>query len=361
MWVRRSSKQTGFTIVELVVAISIIAVLAIISVVGYGAWQSSIRKTQVKNELTAAASAMESARSTNNGYPSSLPPAYEPSGEVTVTLFSVSTDKFCLDGVSNNDSNIKFYIDSKSQSQGAVEGDCTMRGEATVPGQATISGITVTSATSATVTWGAVAGDVTGYTIACATDPAFIVNTVTATAAGNETSKVVTGLVEVAQYYCRVRAENAVGNGQWSDRSTVSMVYIAIVPPTGLSASVPSTGSVLMHWNAVTIPIAATSYDLRYSSSSDMASPSNITGIAATNYTVSLVNGATYYFQVRSVASVGASAWSGVVNVTVVCGFAQTTTPPVSLATFANEKHDTVDLGEGAGQQHRVRTIVMCG
>ncbi|MEI6229052.1 MAG: prepilin-type N-terminal cleavage/methylation domain-containing protein [Candidatus Saccharibacteria bacterium] len=62
-------KSKAFTIIELVVVITVIGILATITVVGYGNWRQSVDESVVKSDLQAAAAAMENYRSFNGGYP----------------------------------------------------------------------------------------------------------------------------------------------------------------------------------------------------------------------------------------------------------------------------------------------------
>ena len=77
--------KLGFTIVELIVVISVIAILAAVTFVGYNGWRYSAISAQVKSDLQGAAAAMETARSFGEGYPESIPATYTP-GEGVVLL-----------------------------------------------------------------------------------------------------------------------------------------------------------------------------------------------------------------------------------------------------------------------------------
>lgn len=119
------NKSKGFTIVELIVVISVIAILAAISIMGYGAWRTNVTVTQVKNDLDAAASAMEDYRTYNNGYPSTLPATVTPSKHVTLTVSSDSSaTAYCIDGVSSDSASNTYYVSSGTKDQGALPGTC---------------------------------------------------------------------------------------------------------------------------------------------------------------------------------------------------------------------------------------------
>lgn len=57
----KNYSKNGFTIVELIVVIAVIAILAGLVIVGYGQWRSNLTNSEVKNDLSAAATAMDSA------------------------------------------------------------------------------------------------------------------------------------------------------------------------------------------------------------------------------------------------------------------------------------------------------------
>lgn len=73
MWVKQ--KQTGFTIVELLIVIVVIAILAAITVVAYNGIQQRARDTQMFSDLANAAKKFELYNVDNGAYPSSGPQA----------------------------------------------------------------------------------------------------------------------------------------------------------------------------------------------------------------------------------------------------------------------------------------------
>lgn len=120
-----STSLRGFTIVELIVVISIIGILAGISIVSYGNWQKSLIQAQLKSDLNGAATAMESYRNFNNGYPLSVPSTFTPSAGVTMTGGSYGGDKtYCIDAVNSKYPGVSYYINSTHSGVDAQEGDC---------------------------------------------------------------------------------------------------------------------------------------------------------------------------------------------------------------------------------------------
>jgi prepilin-type N-terminal cleavage/methylation domain-containing protein len=210
---RRSS---GFTIVELIVVISIVAVLAAITTLGYGAWQSSLKQNQVKSDLAAAAGAMEDARTFGDDYPLALPSSFTPSEGSEITLSVPGLNAYCIDGTIESDNSIEFYIDNLTRIEGAQEGTCAGRGVAVslaAPASASIIGV---SGTNLSLSWDVVAG-ATEYEIQCSPDQSYVVVLASATASGGGTNSYSFEDVDpAAMYYCRVRAVNAGAESAWT-------------------------------------------------------------------------------------------------------------------------------------------------
>lgn len=76
----------GFTIVEMIIVIIVIAILATITAVSYGRFRYDALNTAVQNDLRVAVTAMESAKTHENEYPSALPGNFSPSNNSTVVL-----------------------------------------------------------------------------------------------------------------------------------------------------------------------------------------------------------------------------------------------------------------------------------
>ncbi len=105
----------GFTLVELMVSVAVLAILAGVSVVGYGKWRESVAQKEVQSDLQVAASAMEGVKNFGNGYPSSIPPAFKGSPNVTVTYISGDDSSYCIRAVSNLYSYVSYYLSSSSK------------------------------------------------------------------------------------------------------------------------------------------------------------------------------------------------------------------------------------------------------
>ena len=138
---RTDSNESGFTLIELVVVISIIGILASIVIVSYGSWKQSTITSQLKSDLNGVAAAMENYRNFNNGYPTTVPSSFNPSSGVTLTRGSTDGGvTYCVDAVNSQFPSLNYFI---SSSKGAQLGTCTIitcpSGFISVPGSSTYS------------------------------------------------------------------------------------------------------------------------------------------------------------------------------------------------------------------------------
>ena len=131
------------------------------------------------------------------------------------------------------------------------------------------------------------------------------------------TEDIIDELTNGTEHCFKVRADNELGEGMWSDEACATPVATApTVAPTGLGAT-PGNGQVTLSWNAPSddggSPI--TNYEYEVDASGNWVS----TNSATTSTTVpSLTNGTQYSFRVRAVNAVGAGPESASVNATPV-------------------------------------------
>lgn len=112
--------SSGFTIVELLIVIVVIAILATISIVAYNGIQNRARESLLKSALSNAGKWMQTENAKNGTYPTSLSSFQGQSG-VALSLSTVAGG-FCINGETLNGSPLSFRNESTS---GIQEGLCS--------------------------------------------------------------------------------------------------------------------------------------------------------------------------------------------------------------------------------------------
>ena len=107
----------GFTVVELLVVITIIVTLTAILVFAFGDWRQRTANTEVKTALTHLAAALKNDLNFDNAYPTTaegVPSSYQPSDGVTISYTSTTTT-YCASGTSTADASVVWYISNTNQ------------------------------------------------------------------------------------------------------------------------------------------------------------------------------------------------------------------------------------------------------
>lgn len=109
-------KDSGFTLVEIMIVVAVIAILAGIIIVGYGAWRKSASENVVKSDLTVLFAKMESVRQATNQYPTSVPSDVQKNNTTTFTYVSGDATTYCIQGQNSGNADVYFHVTQGSQS-----------------------------------------------------------------------------------------------------------------------------------------------------------------------------------------------------------------------------------------------------
>lgn len=142
----KQKNSAAFSIVEIIIVVTVISILAAITIVSYGQWRERVAETEVKSDLAGVQAAMEDYRNFNNKYPNNIAFGEEFDGvNNTKNLFVQSRGvdatyvwgdelKYCAEAASVSKPDIKFYIDSTySNPQDGVCGEYVDEGDGVEP------------------------------------------------------------------------------------------------------------------------------------------------------------------------------------------------------------------------------------
>ena len=252
--------RSAFTIVELIVVISVISILAAIVLVSYGAWRTSTATSSLKSDLGHVASAMESSRTFSGTYPLVIPSTFTASATNTITLTLPDPKSFCLDGTTSISSSVKYYIDNLTQANGATSGTCASRTSLPIPGVVSSVAFT-TGSTQIAINWTLASPNyATQYLAQCSLDPAFITGLIQTTVTGATiTSASIPGANPASTYYCRVQASNTNGQSGWSGSSNGNTQQLTCADTNQYGTypscynydSIPAGSSIAGYWSTV--------------------------------------------------------------------------------------------------------------
>ncbi len=257
----RRVRDNGFTIIEMLIVVAVIAILAAIVVVSFGAWRANINANVVKSDLKAAAATMETTRNDQGGYPSSIPSSFKASDNVVLVLTGSTSATFCITGSYSTSPSTQFYIDNTFATQEPKSGSCATRPVANVPGRVTNVAFSSLSSTQIQVQWVlANPNYATSYEIECAQDAAFILGKISSkVSSGTASTGIVAGVQPSTLYFCRVKAVNANGQSTWSDAPTGGGSVASSCSEIGLYGTYPNCysydslalgTSISGYWNA---------------------------------------------------------------------------------------------------------------
>jgi prepilin-type N-terminal cleavage/methylation domain-containing protein len=120
---KNKKTNAGFTIVEVMTVIAVIGILVTITYFMIGDWRKRTAQSEVSSDLNSLVSAMESAKTFSNGYPSSIPSTFTSSKNVTVTLVSSTVTAYCAEATSTEVTSVTYHVTGSNKTP--AEGDCT--------------------------------------------------------------------------------------------------------------------------------------------------------------------------------------------------------------------------------------------
>jgi prepilin-type N-terminal cleavage/methylation domain-containing protein len=369
-------RRFGFTLVELIVVISVIGILAAVTVVGFNRYQADSRDARRAASAATITEALEKYYDKNGEYPGCtileqeasvittdvLPGlqaetliAPQTTGGLTnaiqcgETLTINGTDFFEYEGDGSTtcltgDSCLSYSLKYKDEASGTIQSvDSRRQTSIATSTQPTVTVETIGASTVA-LTWTAV-GNASGYKIQAATNSGFSAGL--AESISSSTGTTVLNLNPTTLYYFRVAGMSGTSTGTWS--STVTATTLTVEPPVLNCSTVNSGTQMTITWPAVS---GATSYTLQRSTSASFTSPTINTGITGTSQAATgLTTGTLYYYRALTVSGSASSAWSttcsggpvlaptGIGSTSPTCGGATVTWTGSTGATSYNIEH----------------------
>jgi prepilin-type N-terminal cleavage/methylation domain-containing protein len=117
------SLRSGFTIIELLIVIIVIAILATLVITAYNGVQKKAATSVVQADLHKAAESLATAQAETGTYPTSFPSDFKPSEKVTLNLADTgSPDSYCINGSYSGQSSIQWHYQTNG---GLQSGFCS--------------------------------------------------------------------------------------------------------------------------------------------------------------------------------------------------------------------------------------------
>jgi len=322
-------QQRGFTLIEIIIVVTVIGILSTMSVLGFTQYQTDSRDAQRASKATVIAEALEKYYDENGEYPG-CKSVTQPAETVTQSiLIGASVDSLqtpqgtgnsircedltelegdyfayvggdtspaCTDGPAC----LVFTLQYEKESDGTIE-SIESRRTASITGAPTL---TCSNATFDTVgcQWSTVEG-ANSYELARATDVGFATGLVIDPVVENE--KTASDLDTCTQYHFRVRAVSASGPGSWS--SSVPKKTLCPMYAPSCSATADSTTQITVSCDPVS---GAEAYNYQIDDDLSFSFAPQYTTASTFWEFDSITPGKTWYFRVQAVGADDISSWS---------------------------------------------------
>ncbi len=119
---RHGSVSVGFTIVELLIVIVVIAILAALSMVAYNSIQSRAVAAVLRSDVKNASTQLEVAKATNGVYPSPTLPTTIEKSDGTTLQYTSDGSSYCVTATSSRSTSLSFMI--RSDGAASQPGTC---------------------------------------------------------------------------------------------------------------------------------------------------------------------------------------------------------------------------------------------
>lgn len=212
-------RSDGFTIIELIVVVSVIAVLATIVIVAYNGVTNNAKTTSLKSDLTAAAAKMKAYRANYGSYPTALSGNCPSAPKVDNNYCIVTASSNTLSSYAGTASSFNISISNGSLVY-YITDSLSSAVQVAAPGAPTISSITAGNAQlSVYFTAGSDGGSaITNYQYSTNAGSSWS----TVSPASTASPIVITGLTNGTSYPVVIRAVNAAGSGTQSNQVSAS-------------------------------------------------------------------------------------------------------------------------------------------
>jgi prepilin-type N-terminal cleavage/methylation domain-containing protein len=371
-------RRFGFTLVELIIVISVIGILAAVTVVGFSRYQADTRDARRESSAATISEALEKYYDENGEYPScaaleqdasivttEVLPGIQAAALVapqssssltnaiqcgeTLTINGADFFEYEGDGSSTcltGDSCLSYALKYKDEASGTIQSLDSRRQTSFATSNLPTVTVGTIAASTVDLSWTAV-NNAASYKIQRATNSGFTTNFAELTT--SSTSITVPSLSPTTLYYFRVAGVSGSTTGTWS--TTVTATTLSVDPPNLDCSAVNSSTQMTISWLAMP---GATSYTLQRSTSASFTSPTNYPGITGTSQAVTgLTLGTLYYYRAQTVSGSATSTWSstcsggpvlaptGIGSSAATCGQISVTWAASTGATSYNIQHST--------------------